>query len=57
MWRELNHIDTTLARAAQLAGALKVDPEGEVSRSVTELWTAFTTRCAIEPAVARDEGV
>jgi hypothetical protein len=56
MDRQLNHIDTMLARVAQLAGALKVDPDSEVSRSVTELRAAFTTRCAVEPAVARVRG-
>jgi hypothetical protein len=56
MDRQLNHIDTTLARVAQLAGELKADPDRDVSRSITELQAAFATRRAIEPAVARVRG-
>lgn len=53
MHRQLNRIDATLARVAQLAGELPADPDREVSRSIAELLAAFATRSAMEPAVAR----
>ena len=53
MHDKLNHVDVILARIAQLAGELKNDPDGHVRRSIDELREAFTTRGAMEPAVAR----
>jgi hypothetical protein len=53
MKRQLDEIDTTLARIAHLAGGLTADPDRHVQRSVEELRTAFTERTAIEPAVGR----
>jgi hypothetical protein len=50
---KLAHIDTTLARIALLAEALKADPDGHVRRSIEELRAAFDGREAIEPAVTR----
>lgn len=46
-------IDMVLARIERLAEALQADPDGHVSRSANELRTAFSSRAAIEPAVAR----
>jgi hypothetical protein len=46
-------VDDTLGRMAQLADELWVDPDGHVRRSVEELRAAFSSRAAIEPAVAR----
>lgn len=53
MHDKLNHVDAILERIAQLAGELKNDPDGHVRRSIDELREAFTTRGAMEPAVAR----
>ena len=53
MHDKLSHVDGILARIAQLAGELKNDPDGHVRRSIDELREAFTTRGAMEPAVAR----
>jgi hypothetical protein len=53
MHDKLSHVDAILARIAQLAGELKSDPDGHVRRSIDELREAFTTRGAMEPAVAR----
>ena len=46
-------VDTALTRLAHLADELRADPDGHVRRSVEELRSAFETRGAIEPAVAR----
>jgi hypothetical protein len=51
--RQLNQLDITLTRIAQLAGELRADPDRHVGRSVEELRAAFAARGEIEPAVAR----
>jgi hypothetical protein len=53
MHGKFDHIDTTLARLADLADGLRADPDGHVRRSVEELRAAFATRGPIEPAVGR----
>lgn len=53
MDRQLSQLDSILTRIAELAAELRSDPDGHVRRSVEELRTAFATRAAVEPAVAR----
>jgi hypothetical protein len=53
MSTELTEIDGILAEIERLAEELRVDPDGHVRRSATELREAFAGRAALEPAVAR----
>jgi hypothetical protein len=53
MSRELADIEALLGRIERLAAELRADPDRHVRRSVTALREAFTTRAAVEPAVAR----
>lgn len=53
MDRQLRAIEIVLVRLAHLAGQLRADPDGHIRRSVEELQETFTTRGALEPAVAR----
>jgi hypothetical protein len=50
---KLAEIDTLLTRIERLSQELRMDPDGHVRRSTTELRSAFDGRRAIEPAVAR----
>jgi hypothetical protein len=53
MTRTLVLIDSVLARIERLAQQLQSDPDEHVRRSANELRSAFDSRAAIEPAVAR----
>lgn len=56
MDRKLASIDTILDRLEHLTAELLVDPDGHVQRSAQELRSAFGSRHAMEPAVARLRG-